>query len=181
MAGKVNIKAKLCEIAYPRKISLCPLSEKIKTKGAQKGRPSKFAKSTKRNPSCFEHVDVIVSQRDSSSALKCSKGFILETPSTKSNPTLYQFSVEIHPYIVDILDAKAGNHYGYHAVVALLGMGEESWAIVHMNLHKELFQWRQEYIDLFDEYLKNSLLIDHMVILFILNDVIYCKMVYGLD
>ena len=65
-------------------------------------------------------------------------------------------------------------------------MGEESWAIVHMNLHKELCQWRQEYIDLFgrDErykYLKNSLLVDHMVILFILNDVTNCKLVYELD
>ncbi|XP_068504160.1 uncharacterized protein [Phaseolus vulgaris] len=37
-----------------------------------------------------------------------------------------------------------------------------------MNLHKELYQWHQEYIDLFGsderyEFLKNSLLVDHMI------------------
>jgi len=96
---------------------------------------------------------------------------------------LEQFPVRIHPYIVYV---KADGHCGYRAVGALLGMGEESWAIVRMNLHKELCQWCQKYIDLFGgderyEYLKNSLLVDHMVILFILNDVINCKMVYELD
>jgi len=37
IASKVNIKAKLREIAYPNKTSLCPQSEKVETKGAQKG------------------------------------------------------------------------------------------------------------------------------------------------
>jgi len=91
---------------------------------------------------------------------------------------LQQFLVGIHPYIVDIVDVKADGHCGYRAVGALLGMGEESWAIVRMNLHKELCQWRQEYIDLFGgderyEFLKNSLLVDHMVIVFIMNDVTF--------
>ena len=167
MAGKINIKAKLREIAYPNKTSLCPPTEKVKTKGAQKGRQSKFGRSTKRIPSYFEHVDAILSQHDSSSSLKCSKGFISETPLTKSIPMLQQFPVGIHPYIVDV---KADGHCGYRAVGALLGMGEEFWAIVRMSLHKELCQWRQEYIDLFGgderyEFLKNSLLVDHMVIL----------------
>ncbi|XP_068483336.1 uncharacterized protein [Phaseolus vulgaris] len=120
MAGKINIKAKLREIAYPDKTSLYPPKEKVKTK---------------------------------------------ETPPTKSIPMLEQFPVRIHPYIVDV---KADGHCGYRAVGALLGMGEESWAIVHMNLHKELCQWCQKYIDLFGgderyEYLKNSLLVDHMI------------------
>ena len=39
-----------------------------------------------------------------------------------------------------------------------------------MNVQMRLLQMR-----------KNSLLVDHMVILFILNDVINCKMVYELD
>ncbi|XP_068477380.1 PKS-NRPS hybrid synthetase cheA-like [Phaseolus vulgaris] len=38
MAGKINIKAKLREIAYPDNTSLCPPREKVKTKGALKGR-----------------------------------------------------------------------------------------------------------------------------------------------
>jgi len=55
---------------------------------------------------------------------------------------LQQFPVGIHPYIVDIVDVKVDGHCGYHAVGALLGMGEDSWAIIRMNLHKELCQWR---------------------------------------
>ncbi|XP_068486516.1 protein FAR-RED IMPAIRED RESPONSE 1-like [Phaseolus vulgaris] len=38
MAGKINSKAKLREIVYPDKTSLCQPKEKVKTKGAQKGR-----------------------------------------------------------------------------------------------------------------------------------------------
>jgi len=49
---------------------------------------------------------------------------------------LEQFSVGIHPYIVDIIDVKADSHCGYRVIGALLGMGEESWTIVRMNLHK---------------------------------------------
>jgi len=37
MAGKVNIKSKLREIAYPDETSLYPQNEKVKTKWAQKG------------------------------------------------------------------------------------------------------------------------------------------------
>jgi len=59
----------------------------------------------------------------------------------------------------------ADGHCGYHAIAGLLGMEEESWAMVRMNLHKELTQFRTEYIDHFwgddqFEYLKNSLLVD---------------------
>ena len=69
MVGKINIKAKLREIAYPDNTSLCPQREKVKTKGALKGRQSKFGRSTKQIPSYFEHVDAILSQHDSSSSL----------------------------------------------------------------------------------------------------------------
>ena len=44
ITGKVNIKAKLCEIAYLDKTSLCPPSQKVKTKG----HVTKYAKATKR-------------------------------------------------------------------------------------------------------------------------------------
>ena len=85
----------------------------------------------------------------------------------KSIPFFDQFPAGHHPYILDVVDVKADGHCGYRAVVAKLGMGEESWAVVRMNLLKELSEWRQEYVELFDgderyEYLKKSLLVDHM-------------------
>jgi len=66
IAGKVNLKNKLMEIAYPDMTSLCTPTSKVKTKGAENGRVTKFARSTKRIPSYFEHVDALQSQQDSS-------------------------------------------------------------------------------------------------------------------
>jgi len=77
------------------------------------------------------------------------------------------FSIGFHPYISDVVEVVADGHCGYRAIAGLLGMGEESWAVVCMNLHKELIQFRTEYIDLFGsddrfEYLKNSLFVDRL-------------------
>ncbi|KAH1190500.1 hypothetical protein GmHk_20G058030 [Glycine max] len=50
---------------------------------------------------------------------------------------------QFHPYIQDsiknIIDVKADGNCGYCAMVALLGMGENLWSLVHNHLHKELF------------------------------------------
>ena len=53
----------------------------------------------------------------------------------------------------------------FFAIVALLGMGEESWSLVRNHLHKELTSWSEEYINLVGgierfEELKRSLLVD---------------------
>ena len=190
-----------------RSTLLVTSSEKVKINCARKKHASKSTRSTKQISYCFED-DVILSPH-SYSTLKSSKRFMKDTPTksnllldeldefdtddhydyraqNKSNSLLDQFPVEIHPYIVDVVDVKADGHCGYRAIAALLGMGEDSWALVCMDLHEELCQWRQEYIDLFGgdahyEYLKNSLLVDHMVIILILDDVIYCIMLCELD
>jgi len=49
----VAIKSKLHEIAYLDMTSMCPLVDKVKTKGSQKGKAKRFALSTKRDPSYF--------------------------------------------------------------------------------------------------------------------------------
>ncbi|XP_068475207.1 uncharacterized protein [Phaseolus vulgaris] len=79
----------------------------------------------------------------------------------------HKFPVGYHPYIVDVVDVKADGHCAYRDVAAQLGMGEESWVVVRMNLLKELSEWRQECVQLFGgddryEYLKKSLLVEHM-------------------
>ena len=54
IAGKVNIKTKLQEIAFPEKTSIYAPHDKVKTKGVVKmARPTKFMRSTKRVPSYF--------------------------------------------------------------------------------------------------------------------------------
>ena len=76
---------------------------------------------------------------------------------------------QFHPCIQDsienIIDAKVDSDCGYRAIVALLGMGEESWSLVRNHLHVELTSWSEKYINLLGgiekfEELKHSLLVD---------------------
>jgi len=50
---------------------------------------------------------------------------------------LDQFHLTCHPHIEDVIDMKADDIVD---IATLLGMGEESWALVRMNLFKELCQ-----------------------------------------
>jgi len=63
-------------------------------------------------------------------------------------PMLDQFHLCIQDSIENIIDVKVDGNYGYRAIAALLGMGEESWSLVCNHLHKELTSWSEEYIDL---------------------------------
>ena len=80
---------------------------------------------------------------------------------------LNQFHVNLHLYILDIVDVRSDGHYGYMAVRALLCMVEDFWSLVCNNLHKELGQWHDEYANIFGGYdhfyqIKQSLLINHV-------------------
>ena len=80
---------------------------------------------------------------------------------------LDQFHPCIQDSIKNIIDVKADGNCGYHAITALLSMGEESWSLVHNHLHKELICWSEEYINLLGgierfEELKRSLLVDEL-------------------
>jgi len=168
IAGKVAIKSKLHEIAYPDMTSMCPPVDKVKTKGSQKEKAKRFALSTKRDPSYFEHVDKIHSMHDSNSN---SKTQLLTNPiksliKTNEIQMLDQFHPACHPYIIGVTDVKADGHCGYRTIVALLGMGEESWSLVRMDLYRELCEWRDEYAVIVGgserlEQLKKSLLDYH--------------------
>ncbi|KAH1261294.1 hypothetical protein GmHk_02G004192 [Glycine max] len=82
-----------------------------------------------------------------------------------SMPILDQFHPCIHDSIENIVDVKPDGNCGYHAIVALLGMSEDSWSLVRNHLLKELAKWSYEYIymlcgrDKFEE-LKWYLLVD---------------------
>ena len=85
--------------------------------------------------------------------------------STKTMPMLDQFQPFIHDFIDNIVDVKADGNYGYRSIADLLGMGEESWSLVHNHLLKEHGEFSDDYImlfggiDIFDE-LRMSLLVD---------------------
>jgi len=124
MGGKLTIKNKLHEIAYPDMTFICPPREKVKTKGSQTRQQKMHERSTKRNPSYFEHVDKIYSIDDSCSSLmgsKRSKGKSKLALSSKVVPMLDQFHPVTHPFIKEVIDVNADGNYGYHCIVALFG------------------------------------------------------------
>ena len=51
IVGKVTIKSKLSEIAYPDMTSMCSPVDIVKTKGSHKCKTNRLAQSTKRDPS----------------------------------------------------------------------------------------------------------------------------------
>jgi len=52
----------------------------------------------------------------------------------RTMPIFDQFHPFIHDFINNIVDVKADGNCGYHAIDALLGMGEDSWSLVHNHL-----------------------------------------------
>ncbi|KAH1233268.1 hypothetical protein GmHk_09G025748 [Glycine max] len=134
--GKVTLKSKLRDIAYPDHNSMCP-------------------PPSKRDPSYWEYVDAFHSVQNSNSSVKRSASCSEPPQPTRIIPMLDQFAPFIQGFIRDIVDVKADGNCGYRSIDALLGMGEDSWPLV----------WSHEYINLFGgtkrfEQLKLSLLVD---------------------
>ncbi|KAL5133350.1 Protein FAR1-RELATED SEQUENCE 6 [Glycine soja] len=140
VSGKVTLKSKLREIAYPDQNSMSPPPSKVNTKGASKKPMKRSQRSTKRDPSYWEYVDAFHSVQSSNSPVKRS-------------------------FIRDVVDVKADGNCGYRSISALLGMGEDSCPLVRNKLIKEFGRWSHEYVNLFGgterfEQLKLSLLVD---------------------
>jgi len=117
--------------------------EKVKTKDSQTRQQKMQERLTKRNPSYFEHVDKIHSIADScSKGSKGSKGKSKLALDSNVVPMLDQFHPVTYPFIKEVIDVNADGNCGYRCIAALLGMGEESWSLVQMDLYKELCAWR---------------------------------------
>ncbi|RZB74634.1 putative protein FAR1-RELATED SEQUENCE 10, partial [Glycine soja] len=165
VAGKVNLKSKLREIAYPDHNSMCPPPSKVNTKGAPKKLMKRSQTSTKRDPSYWEYVDAFHSVQSSNSPVKRSASCSQPRQPTRIIPMLDQFASFFQGFIRDVVDVKADGNCGYRSIGALLGMGEDSWPLVRNELLKELGRWSHEYMNLFGgterfEQLKLSLLVD---------------------
>jgi len=61
---------------------------------------------------------------------------------------LDQFHPCIYDFIKNIVDVKTDANCGYCVIVALLGIGKDSWSLVRNHLLKEFAQWSDEYIHL---------------------------------
>ena len=144
---------------------MCPPPTKINTKGAPKKPINRNQISTKRDLSYLEYVDVLHSVWNKNSSVKRSPSSSDQPNPRRIMPMLDQFQPFIHDFIDNIVDVKPDGNYGYRSVAELLGMGEDSWSLVHNHLLKELGKFSDDYIklfggiDRFDE-LRMSLLVD---------------------
>jgi len=164
VCDKVTFKSKLREFTYPDENSMCPPTSKVNTKGASKKLMKRSQRSTKRDPSYWEYVDAYHSVQNNNTSVRCTTSSEPPTPA-RMIPMLDQFVPVIEGFIEDIVDVKVDGNCGYRSVAALLGMGEESWALMCNKLIKELGKWSQDYKKLFGgterfEQLRLSLHVD---------------------
>ena len=139
-AGKIALKRKLRELAYPATTYMFPPLEKVKAKG----RPSlKINLSTKRAPSLFEIVEF--AHDSTSPATPCS----VKVPKEKKLKYIKCFPHQIRKHIVNIVDVKADGHCGYRSIAGLLGMGEDGWGTVRQDLVHELQTFHDEYVQFY--------------------------------
>ncbi|KAH1253676.1 hypothetical protein GmHk_04G010277 [Glycine max] len=123
VCGKVTLKSKLREIVYLDLNSMCPPPEK-------------------------EYVDALHAVQNSNSLVKRSASPSDQAIPRRTMPMLNLFHSFIHDSIEKTVDVKEDDNYGYCAIDALLGMGEDSWSLVYNHLLKELAKWSDEYINL---------------------------------
>ncbi|KAL5158564.1 Protein FAR1-RELATED SEQUENCE 5 [Glycine soja] len=162
---KVTFKSKLREFAFPDETSMCPPPTKVKTKGAPKKVMKISERSTKRDPSYWEYVNAYHSVQNSNTSVRRSASYFEPPKPARMIPMLDQFPPFMHGFIEEVVDVKADGNCGYRSIFALLGMGEECWAVMRNKLIKELGKWSQDYIKIFGgteryEQLRLSLHVD---------------------
>ncbi|KAL5141576.1 Protein FAR1-RELATED SEQUENCE 5 [Glycine soja] len=108
VCGKIHLKSKLREIAYPDMNSMCPPLEK-------------------------EYVDALQFVQISNSSVKRSASSFEDPIQRQNIPMLNEFHPCIQDSVENIIDVIVDDNYGYRAIATLLGMGEESWSL-YINL-----------------------------------------------
>ncbi|XP_028220363.1 uncharacterized protein LOC114402006 [Glycine soja] len=144
---------------------MCPPPSKVKTQGAPKKVLKRSERSTKRDPSYWEYVDAYHSVQNSNTSVRPSASSFEPPKLARMIPMLDQFAPFMQGFIEDVVNVKANGNCEYRSVFALLGMGEESWVVMHNELIKELGKWLQDYIKIFGgrerfEQLRLSLHVD---------------------
>ncbi|KAF8412056.1 hypothetical protein HHK36_000009 [Tetracentron sinense] len=141
---KVEIKQKLREIADPASIQMkepvVPVKQRGRPKGSVKRLP-KNSKSTKRDPSAFEYVEKIPIRKDK----KCTRRMLGFSEIVSCLP------VSLSNFIQHAIDVAGDGHCGFRAVAGLMGMGEEGWRKVRIDLAYELQKHREQYANLFGD------------------------------
>ncbi|XP_073223429.1 uncharacterized protein [Cicer arietinum] len=126
--GKIALKGKLREIVHPSTTLMCPLVDKVKTKGAPNKvwKPRSSVKKLTPRPS----VNKVQQPR-----VRIFKDWL---------------SVEIQKFIDNIINVGEDGNCAYRAVAALLGMSENFWAFIHEECVVELQEFISHYEIIYD-------------------------------
>ncbi|XP_052210141.1 uncharacterized protein LOC127813254 [Diospyros lotus] len=155
-AGKLVLKQKLRELVDPATTSLMAPSVKVKTKGKPSSKKKyHFDSSTKRDPSYFE---IVQSSHDNTTPVIHSSSKIgKECKHSKSRVNVKyrlrgyddSFPPNVQYFIHNIMNVDSDGHCGFRAIAALLGMSEQNWGDIRLNLIEELHVFRAEYSQLY--------------------------------
>ena len=123
--GKMALRSRVCELAYPTMTTLCPTPEKIKTKGGVKKKGKKSAEyDVYRDPSYHEYVDKASqsSQRQSQSSQRQSQPSQTSKKiklSKKQPQFILQFPNHIRSYIEDVFNVESDGNCGFRVIASL--------------------------------------------------------------
>ncbi|XP_004509902.1 uncharacterized protein [Cicer arietinum] len=135
--GKISLKGKLREIAYPSTTSMFPPVAKVKTKCApKKGKTLSKVEKLAPRPSVQK-----LTPRPSISKVQQLRALRFKD----------WLPVEIHKFIDEIIDVGDDGNCGYRAVATLLGMDENCWAFIRQQCVIELQEFMSDYEILFGE------------------------------
>ena len=96
VCGKVTLKSKLQEIAYPDQNFMCPPLSKVNTKGAPKKPMNRNQRSTKRDPFYWAYVDAFHFVQNRNSSMKRSASSSDQPNPRRIIPMLDQFKPFIY-------------------------------------------------------------------------------------
>ncbi|XP_052193761.1 uncharacterized protein LOC127802110 [Diospyros lotus] len=155
-AGKLVLKQKLRELVDPATTSLMAPSVKVKTKGKPSSKKKyHFDSSTKRDPSYFEIVQsshdntTPVIQSSSKIGKKCKHSKSRVNVKYRLRGYDDSFPPNVQYFIHNIVNVDSDGHCGFRAIAALLGMSEQNWGDIRLNLIEELHVFRAEYSQLY--------------------------------
>jgi hypothetical protein len=139
----VRILKKLKEVANLLSTYLLEPNVKLNNRDRSTSKKKMSDTSTRRDPSAFEYVlpfQEIATLKISNmvKTKKKEKLCVRRSRSGSSTSFYYSFLQTLRPFIQHIKDVAADGNCGFRRVAGLLGMGEDNWVQIMMDLSNEL-------------------------------------------
>ena len=112
----------------------------MNTRGRSSLKKKKLDRSTRREPSAFEYallVEDIVSTRSINTEVG-KRNEKLNVRRTRSCMWAHSLPKSLGPYIESTKDVEVDGNCGFRAITGLMGMGEDNWMQVRLDLSNEL-------------------------------------------